>query len=107
MPMTDAADYFTRYGARSPTVSKLPPIETRPVDPERVARANEIRKRLKTSWPNEFGDGALCAFTQHFSGDRETGGYPRGFNKWPLERRNAWFAGYGYGRVQRLSGGAL
>ena len=103
--MTEA-DNFTRY-ARSARASRAPPIEARPVDPERVARANEIRKRLKTSWPNEFGDGALCAFTQHFSGDRETGGYPRGFNGWDLERRNAWFAGYGYGRVQRLSGGAL
>jgi hypothetical protein len=67
--------------------------------------ARHERRRLKSMGPAEFEDGARCAFTEHFSGERERGGYPRGFHQWPLERRNAWYSGYGHGRIRRLSGG--
>jgi hypothetical protein len=70
----------------------------------RRARERLKRVRLKDSWPAEFEDGARCAFTQHFSGDRERGGYPKGFHVWPLAKRDAWFCGYNYGRLKRLSG---
>ena len=81
--------------------------ETRAADPERVAKANALRAQIKSKWPDEFGDGALCAFTQHFSGERERGGYPKGFHGWPIDRKNAWYSGYSFGRNQRLSGGQL
>ena len=45
-------------------------------------------------WPAEFRDGARCAFLLRFDDDREKGGYPRGFHHWPLDRRNACFAGF-------------
>ncbi len=58
--------------------------------------------RLRRRWPDEFRDGARCAFLLRFDGDRETGGYPRGFHHWPLDRRNAWFAGFNVGFHDRL-----
>jgi len=62
-----------QYSRRAEPASE--PIESRPTDPERVAKANASRKRLKAAWPDEFADGAQCALSQHFSGDRERGGY--------------------------------
>ena len=35
---------------------------------------------------------------------REPGGYPLGFHQWPLDRRNAWFAGFNVGHIQRGRG---
>ena len=80
------------------------PAKERPADPERVAKANAVRARIKGSFPTEFADGARCAFLQKFEGEREKGGYPPGFHQWPLERRNSWFAGYNHGRSERLRG---
>jgi hypothetical protein len=57
---------------------------------------NEVG-RLRRRLPDEFRDGARCAFLQRFDGQREPGGYPHGFHLWPLERRNAWFAGFNRG----------
>ena len=37
-----------------------------------------------------------------FDGEREPGGYPRGFHAWPLDRRNSWFAGFNVGFHDRL-----
>jgi hypothetical protein len=57
---------------------------------------------LCEQWAVEYRDGARCAFLLRFAGERESGGYPRGFNRWPLERRNAWFAGINLGFHDRL-----
>jgi hypothetical protein len=57
---------------------------------------------LRAQWPAEYRDGARCAFLLRFDGDREQGGYPRGFHGWPLERRNAWFTGFNVGFHDRL-----
>ena len=35
---------------------------------------------LRSRWPEEFRDGARCAFLRAFPGERERGGYPRGFH---------------------------
>lgn len=71
---------------------------------EKAAVADAERERLKRAWPDEFADGARCAFFQRYPGRREKGGYPLGFHGWPLERRNAWFAGFNLGRVERQRG---
>lgn len=34
----------------------------------------------RSRWPAEFRDGARCAFLRAFPGERERGGYPRGFH---------------------------
>jgi hypothetical protein len=59
---------------------------------------NAIRAR----WQKEFDDGARCAFLCKFPGEREAGGYPKGFHRWPLDRRDAWHAGYNRGFHDRL-----
>jgi hypothetical protein len=64
--------------------------------------ADEI-DQLRAQWPAEWRDGARCAFLREFPGDREAGGYPCGFHRWPLERRNAWIAGFNTGFHDRLS----
>lgn len=62
--------------------------------------ADEV-EMIRKAWPAEFNDGARCAFLQHYDGDREKGRYPLGFHGWPLDRRNAWFAGFNKGRCDR------
>jgi hypothetical protein len=58
--------------------------------------------RLRRLWPGEFRDGARCGLLLRFDGEREKGGYPRGFHLWPPGRRNAWFAGFNRGFHDRL-----
>ena len=60
------------------------------------------RDALREQWPAEFRDGARCGFLLRFDGEREKGGYPRGFHLWPRERRNVWFAGFNRGFHDRL-----
>ena len=60
---------------------------------------------IRRDFPSEFVDGeSMGAGWEPTSEGREKGGYPLGFHAWPLERRNAWFAGFnfGYGRRKRL-----
>jgi hypothetical protein len=66
-----------------------------------TSAADEVAA-VSRRWPNEFREGARCGFLRRFVGVREKGGYPRGFHLWPLERRNAWFAGFNRGFLDRL-----
>jgi hypothetical protein len=68
-------------------------------DNNRVER--EIAE-LRSRWPDEYRDGARCAFLRRFDGDRQAGGYPRGFLRWPADRRTAWFCGFNVGFHDRL-----
>jgi hypothetical protein len=52
---------------------------------------------LMRRWPEEFQGGARCALL----GRSEAGERPRGFLAWPLERRNAWYAGFNQGFSKR------
>ena len=61
----------------------------------------ELEQAIRERWPDEFKDGARCAFLRRFDGKREPGGYPLGFHRWPLERRNSWFCGFNFGRPER------
>jgi hypothetical protein len=61
--------------------------------------AENERAAIRKQWQAEFDDGARCGFLQKFEGAREPGGYPKGFHRWPLARRNAWFAGFNKGCV--------
>jgi hypothetical protein len=57
---------------------------------------------IEEEFPTEFRDGARSGFLQQREAPRDPGGYPRGFNRWPLKRRNAWFAGFNVGFHDRL-----
>jgi hypothetical protein len=59
------------------------------------------RARLRRAWPGEFADGERCAYLHALAGGRDPWGYPCGFGAWPLERRNAWFAGFSFGLLER------
>jgi hypothetical protein len=76
----------------------------RPTNDARAAPARAERDLTspRNKWPAEFRDGARCAFLRQFDGNREKGGYPLGFHRWPLDRRNAWFAGFNVGFHDRL-----
>ena len=64
-------------------------------------KATAEAERLRSRWPAEFRDGARCAFLRRYDGDRDEGGYPAGYPAWPLDRRDAWCAGFNRGRVDR------
>ena len=76
-----------------------------------LARANQSARRsaaeaerqaLRAVYPALFDDGARMGFRgQSDDGEREPGGYPLGFNQLPLDARNAWFAGWNAGRIER------
>lgn len=57
--------------------------------------------KIKSAWPDEFADGARCGARTKREGPHEPGGYPIGFHRWPLERRNAWYCGFNIGDTAR------
>ena len=61
---------------------------------DRAHQAAEERAQIERAFPAEFADGRRRAFV----GDKL---YPRRFKDWPLERRNAWFAGWNVGNIER------
>ena len=58
--------------------------------------AEAERERLERAWPDAFRDGVRAAFG-FFPPAHELGGYFKGFHGSPLERRNAFFAGFNLG----------
>jgi hypothetical protein len=64
--------------------------------PNAAAEAEAERVRLERAWPEAFRDGVRAAYSV-FPADHEPGGYPKGFHSWPLEQRNAYFAGFNVG----------
>lgn len=65
-------------------------------DAERRRRyAQERRDSLQKRYPEEFSDGANRAL----KGIKR---YPAKFLSWPLERRNAFFAGFNVGYMDRV-----
>ena len=71
----------------------------------RTARVKSLESfYIRRDFPREFTDGENMGAGWEPDGEREKGGYPVGFHAWPLERRNAWFAGFnlGYARQKRL-----
>jgi hypothetical protein len=69
------------------------------VGPGHGARAIRRRAAVRAKWPAEFLDGGKVAYFGEAEGEREKGGYPKGFHDWALERRNAWFAGFNAGWI--------
>ena len=51
---------------------------------------NDERERIRRAYPVEFNDGAKRAYR----GDAR---YPSGLHQWPLDKRNAFFAGFNEG----------
>jgi hypothetical protein len=66
-----------------------------------MADARNERRRLQRRHPEAYEDGELCGLGKTPEGQRERGGYPKGFHQWPLDKRNAWFAGFNIGYAER------
>lgn len=64
------------------------------------------REIIRNRWPVEWRDGLECGFLQNYEGERDSAGYPKGFHKWTLEWRNAWYAGFNLGFHERVKAGA-
>jgi hypothetical protein len=56
----------------------------------------EAREKTRARFLDEYDAGARAGFTKSPE-------YPSGFHSWPLERRDAFFAGYNAGRCDRLN----
>jgi hypothetical protein len=68
----------------------------------RRAAAEAERLALRALYPALFDDGERMGFRgQSDPGPREPGGYPKGFHQLPPDARNAWFAGWNAGRIER------
>jgi hypothetical protein len=59
--------------------------------------ANALVERLASRWPDEFRLGYRFGFRRKADPACDRAGYPSGFHAWPLNRRNAWWAGWNQG----------
>lgn len=72
-----------------------------PQQPDRhLAWRDELLKR----YPAEFEHGYLSGFTGELQSPCDQAGCPSGFHSWPLQRRNAWYAGWNLGNSETDSG---
>jgi hypothetical protein len=72
--------------------------------------AAELVTHFQQKWPDAFRTGYRGGFLGHDDNvESDRGGYPVGFHQWPLEVRNAWYAGFNRGlcdrtRIDNLAG---
>lgn len=72
------------------------------------ARLDQVaaqRAALCAKYPAEFEHGYRSGFTGEFQKPCDAGGYPIGFHTWELVRKNAWYAGWNLGCVERSGDG--
>jgi hypothetical protein len=70
-------------------------------DDLRHERARREIDRLASAWPDEYRLGYRFGFLKRADPPCDRAGYPLGLHSWPLDRRNAWWAGWNVGRVER------
>jgi hypothetical protein len=63
--------------------------------------ARDQRREIRKQWPAEFNAGLNFGLSGKAEFPSDPGGYPKGFHAWPLQRRNAWFAGFNFGYLAR------
>jgi hypothetical protein len=66
-----------------------------------TGQAEQIRAELCKQFPQEFEHGYRYGLTGEPQPPCDAAGYPIGFREWPLDRRNAWWAAWNLGHVQR------
>jgi hypothetical protein len=59
-----------------------------------------IRDELLAKYPAEFRHGYLSGYTGENQPPCDAAGYMIGHHTWPLERKNAWFAGWNLGNCE-------
>jgi hypothetical protein len=80
-------------------------VTTAAQEAKRLADAAKEVRRLADRWPEEFRLGYRFGFRGKADPPCDQAGYPAGFHGWPLDRRNAWFAGWnsGFGALNRIT----
>jgi hypothetical protein len=68
------------------------------------SRAEQIRAELCRRFPNEFEHGYRTGYLGENQPPCDAAGYMIGHHTWPLVRKNAWFAGFNLGHVEREAG---
>jgi hypothetical protein len=63
--------------------------------------AAQIRAELRAKFPAEFERGYRYGRTGGVQPECDACGYPIGFREWPEDRRNAWWAGFNLGHVEK------
>jgi hypothetical protein len=58
-------------------------------------------ERLAARWPDEYRLGYRFGCRRKADPPCDAAGYPKGFHKWPLDRHNAWWAGWSRGHQAR------
>jgi hypothetical protein len=66
-----------------------------------TTQAEQIRAALRAKFPDEFELGYRYGLTCAVQPGCDAAGYPLGFREWPLDRCNAWWAGFNLGYTQR------
>jgi hypothetical protein len=73
-------------------------------DDLRRERARREIERLASAWPDEYRLGYRFSRQGKADPPCDRAGYPEGFHSWPLDRRNAWWAGWNRGYQARNEG---
>jgi hypothetical protein len=65
-------------------------------------RAEAVRAALCAKFPQEFEHGYRTGYLGENQPPCDAAGYMIGHHTWPLDRKNAWFAGFnlGYGEQE-------
>jgi hypothetical protein len=63
-------------------------------------RSSLDRDELLAKYPAEFRHGYLSGYTGENQPPCDAAGYMIGHHTWPLERKNAWFAGWNLGNCE-------
>jgi hypothetical protein len=64
-------------------------------------RPEAVRAALCGKFPAEFEHGYRTGYLGENQPPCDPAGYMIGHHTWPLDRRNAWFAGWNLGNVER------
>jgi hypothetical protein len=67
-------------------------------------RAEAVRAGLCEKFPLEFEHGYRTGFLGGNQPPCDAAGYMIGHHTWPLDRKNAWFAGFNLGHFEREAG---
>jgi hypothetical protein len=67
-------------------------------------RAEAVRAALCAKFPNEFEHGYRTGYLGENQPPCDAAGYMIGHHTWPLDRKNAWFAGFNLGHFEREIG---
>jgi hypothetical protein len=78
---------------------KQPPFKTLH-ETRQAAGTPCLRDELLAKYPAEFRHGYLSGYTGENQPRCDAAGYMIGHHTWPLERKNAWFAGWNLGNCE-------